>query len=253
MTKSKLRTAGVVITRSKEGNEEFALKLRRAGFDPIPVDTISLEPPRDWNAVDAYLRSLGSFDWVVFTSPTGARYFGTRMKELNLRIPWEGKPKVATVGQQTSRALSEIGVRTDFTPSEFTTGILGEELPWRSGERVLLLRADTSDRGLVGRLARRGFKIEEAAIYRTVRGRGSNQSIGDANLIVFASPSAVRGFCELVDSNELGRLKRLKTLCIGPVTESAARENGFLDTATPETYTLDAVVDEIRRLTGIHA
>jgi uroporphyrinogen III methyltransferase/synthase len=248
LTSLKPRSVGVVITRSREGNEELAMRLKLIGLDPITVDTISLAPPSDWNDVDRLLSQLRAFDWVVFTSPSGAKYFGTRMRVLSLPLPWEGSPRVAAVGQQTARALSSLGVKPDFIPSSYTTRVLGEELPAEKGARILLLRSDIADRGLANRLAERGFSVEEAAIYRTLPVMGPSPKIKDANLIVFASPSAVKGFCALVTDDELRMLKRLKAVCIGPVTESAARESGFLNTTRPESFTLDAVVREITRL-----
>lgn len=253
MNTNALRSSAVVITRSREGNRELARKIRQIGLEPIAVETISLAPPSDWKEVDLLLRRLRTFDWVVFTSSTGVRYFRDRMRSLSLRLPWEGSPRVAAVGKQTAHALSRIGVETDFVPSGYTTRILGEELPAEVGGSVLLLRAQIADRGLSRRLAERGFRVEEAAIYRTLPAKGPGPRIAEAGMVVFASPSAVRGFCAAMTEEELRTAKKLKAVCIGPVTESAARENGFLNTTRPESYTLDAVVSEIARLSSASA
>lgn len=248
MTPQKSGSLGVVITRSKEGNEELAGKLKAAGLDPIPVDTISLAPPADWGEVDGFLHRLDAFEWVVFTSPSGAKYFAARTKALSLPMPVRGRPRFAAVGERTARALSGIGVRPDFVPSSYTTNALGDELPAMPGASVLLLRADIAEPGLAKKLVARGFRVEEAAIYRTLGGGGLSPRVKDASLIVFASASAVRGFCAQVPEEELRRAKGLRAVCIGPVTESAARESGFVNTIKPETYTLDAVVQKVARL-----
>jgi uroporphyrinogen-III synthase len=198
--------------------------------------------------VDRLLWALGDFDWLVLTSSTGVEFFGARMRFLSLRLPWKGNPRVAAVGRQTARALSDLGVNVDFVPSVYATSVLGEELPAKEGASVLLLRADVADGGLPRRLAERGFKVEEGAIYRTVSAGRESPEIRDADMIVFASPSAVRSFCESRTEEELWSLKKLKVVCIGPVTEAAARERGFLDTTKPGSYTLDAVVSEVARL-----
>jgi uroporphyrinogen-III synthase len=44
------------------------------------------------------------------------------------------------------------------------------------------------------------------------------------------------------------RLQRLRTICIGPVTAATAKENGFAKTIIPNSFTLDAVIDELVRL-----
>ena len=218
------------------------------GLDPITVDTISFAPPSDWSEVDRLLGRLGAFDWVVFTSSSGVKYFGARMKALSLKLPWKGNPRVATVGQQTARALSNFGVETDFVPSSYTTATLGKELPAEKGDSVMLLRSDIADPRLATRLVERGFRVEEAAIYRTRSIEGPSPRIKDADLIVFASPSAVKSFCALLAEDELRTLQGLRVVCLGPVTESAARESGFLNTTKPESFTFDALVQEITRL-----
>lgn len=248
MTALKPRPLTVVITRSQAGNEELARRLKLAGVHPISVDTITIAPPIDWMEVDRLLRNLPDFDWVVFTSSTGAKHFGNRMKALSLKLPWVGRPRIAAVGQQTAKALSGVSVEPDFVPSKYTTSTLGEELPAENGERVMLLRSDIADPRLADKLVDRGFIVEETAIYRTLPAKGPNPKIKDADLIVFASPSAVKSFCSLVAEEELRNVKRLRAVCIGPVTESAARERGFSNTTTPESFSLDAVLGEIARL-----
>ena len=247
------RPVSVVITRSQEENEKLARRLRRAGLEPVPVDTISFAPPDSWDEVDRALRDLASFDWLAFTSSSGVEYFGRRAKSLSLELPWKGKPKVAAVGEHTATALSGLGLKADFVPSRFTTENLGEELPGRAGDRVLLLRSEEANPVLEAKLGERGFRVQETAVYRTLPVRRSNIKIKKADMIVFASPSAVRSFCSLVTEEELREMRRLRTICIGPVTESAAREMGFVNTSVPETFTIDAVVDEIGRLSQSHA
>lgn len=248
MTLTKQRAAGVLITRSREGNEELAEKLRQAGLEPISVETISLAPPSDWKEVDGLLGGLGGFDWVVFTSPTGAKYFEARMNALSFSLSLQERPKVAAVGRKTAEALARAGLKVDFVPSVYTTAHLGRELPAGKGEKVLLLRADIADPALSKSLRERGVEIEEAAIYRTLPGRESSSRLSGADVVVFASPSAVRGLCSMVKEDELERLRSLTAVCIGPVTEAAARVNGFAKTVVPEDYTLDSVVSEVRRL-----
>ncbi len=242
------RPLSVLITRSKEGNDELAKKLKLQGLEPIAVDTISTSPPANWDSVDHVLMSLDSYHWLVLTSPTGVEYFGERMRVLSLHVPWAGRPKVAAVGERTALSLSRMGVKVDFVPSAYTTRTLGNELPAAAGERILLLRSDIADPRLREVLAGRSFQVDEAPIYRTLPVNEPVPRVSDADIIIFASPSAVKSFCSLVDEEGLGTLRGRKAVCIGPVTESAARDEGFADTCHPESFTIDGVVEEIARL-----
>ena len=110
-----------------------------------------------------------------------------------------------------------------------------------------MLRTDIADSRLSDALTRRGFEVEGRAVYRTLAVSRRFEEIPEFDLVVFASPSAVKALCQVVSESELRRLRTKKLFCIGPVTADAARENGFLDIVVPEVHTIDALVDEVRR------
>jgi uroporphyrinogen-III synthase len=239
----------VVLTRSREGNAELAAKLEGLGFSPVAVDTLVFSPPSDWSQVDSLIGRLTSFDWLLLTSATGVRFFAQRANRQGLAVPWSGKPSIAAVGPKTASALAALGLKTEFVPSSYRISALANELPSTNGLRVLLLRADIADGDLVGRLQERGFDVEASPIYSTATSNATRpKNLLGARFVVFASPSAVRGFCSRLRPEELSELRKARALCIGPVTEAAAKEHGFTDTVLPPVYTLDAVVEELARL-----
>lgn len=149
-------------------------------------------------------------------------------------------------------ALSKMGAATVFTPSSYLTRRLAEELPGNSGRRVLLLRADIADPAMSEELRGRGFDVKELAIYRTeYGGKGAEVQLEGADLIVFASPSSVEGFCQLVSSGELESSRKMRVVCIGPVTAKAARAHGFGHVITPKVQTFDSLVERILELNGV--
>lgn len=250
------RTWRVVITRSRRGNAALAEMLRAGGFSPVPVDTLEFAPPEDWTKVDARLTSLQEFHWLLFTSATGARFFLERMKRLSLKLPWQGRPAVAAVGEGTASALRKEGVRVEFVPSTFTAQSLAEQLPRGRGGDVLILRAEEGDPEMVPILERDGFKVTDLAIYRTSPlvggGEDAGRAVRGADAIVFASPSAVEAFAASLDppvaASPLAR--SLPAFCIGPVTASAARERGFERVLTPETHTLESLLQCLSAAAG---
>ncbi len=236
-----------MITRSKEGNDELAERLNSMGYEPISIDTLTFLPPLDWSQVDEALKSLSNFDWVVFTSATGVKFFIERMKALRLQLPWNDKPRVAAVGERTSKTLSEIGVDVGFIPSRYLSKSLGEELPSREGKTVLLLRADIADPVLGNLLHERGFRVHEHPIYRTTHPTHETERLMGADAVTFASASAVDGFCRALPDEELACLKEKRAFCIGPVTAEAAKQHGFRKTVVPNVYTFDALLEVIGR------
>jgi uroporphyrinogen-III synthase len=246
------RITKVVITRSRKGNAELARNLKAVGFEPIQIDTIEFHPPEDWSSVDASLKSLGEFDWLFLTSPTGAEFFAQRMKALSLAVPWGGKPEVAAVGEKTKAALEKEGIKVGFVPSAYLTSALAEQLPRGLGKRILILRADIGDPEVVATLKRAGFRVTDLSVYRTSSTKPEEEeamepALRDADAIVFASPSAVEAFMKRLDPDVAASAltKRLLAVCIGPVTAKAARERGFDRIIAPKIHTIESLVEEL--------
>lgn len=240
-----------LVTRSHEGNAELVPKLKALGIETVPLDILQFLPPEDWSHVDISLSRLHAYDWLLFTSPTGVRFFAQRMGLLGHTMMWDGPPKVGAVGERTAAALTGHGARVDFTPARFLTVQLARELPGPAG-RVLMLRSDIADKKTVDLLKYRGFTVEDLTIYRTKR-----KPIGDpaplvaADLVVFGSPSAVESLCAQLSPNDLLKIVSKPAACIGPVTAEAARKRGFLHVIQPESQTFDALVDSIGRLARV--
>ena len=242
----------VLVARSREGNRELARKLTGIGLRAMTLSTLSFEEPEDWSSVDVQLRDLDSFDWLVFTSTTGVRFFAKRLKELRLGLPSGARPKVAAVGEKTAKRLVEEGIRVNFVPRKYLTSALGSQLPSGNGRRVLLLRADIANKELVATLKRRGFEVTDVAVYHTRVFRGPSRSAERfrvADVVVFASPSEVEGFLAKVPTSVATSVQaRAVAACIGPVTAGAARRAGFGKIVTPSKQTIDSLLHEIRRL-----
>jgi len=60
----------IVITRPAEKARRLAERLRSLGAVPIEFPTVRIEPA-EAGPLDAALRALDSFDWIVFTSANG--------------------------------------------------------------------------------------------------------------------------------------------------------------------------------------
>lgn len=235
----------IVITRSREGNAELAPKFEAMGLRVVSMDLLSFISPESWAEVDSRLARLRSFDWLVFTSSTGVRFFAERMRSLGLPLTRGTRPKVGAVGEGTASALSAEGLIADFIPRRYLTRELAEQLPEPAG-RVLLLRTDRAEKEMVSTLTSRGFSVEDVVIYRTrVREPQELSQLFDADIVVFGSPSAVEALCSGVPSEVLSRVTARTAACIGPVTAAAARRYRFNEVLEPRLNTFDSLVEKI--------
>jgi uroporphyrinogen III methyltransferase / synthase len=244
-----LKKANVVLARSKEGNDDLRQRLEGIGFPLVSVETIEHLPPDDWSPVDSALEGLRSYDWVGLTSPRAADLFAERLHSLGMK-PRGMRPRFAAVGGTTAARLRSHGFEVSFVPEEYLVSELGAGLPAEFGRRVLLLRADIADKKLVAALSKRGFEVTDIALYRTrsAPGEGGMRSLGRGDVVVFASPSEVRGFTKKAEAAAvLPALARATALCIGPVTAEAARVAGFRRVVTSRVHTVSALAHEVER------
>ncbi|MFW6357199.1 MAG: uroporphyrinogen-III C-methyltransferase [bacterium] len=245
---------GVVVTRAREQASELAVLLENQGACTIEFPTISITPLDDEGAA-AGVSQAGSFDWVVFTSVNGVKFFWKYLADQNLDTRILGSCNVAAIGPATADALRERGIRPDFVPHKYVAehvvqGLL--ELGVK-GKRVLIPRAEKAREILPEELGRAGAEVRILPVYRTGLVQQSGEELlaqleeGTIQVITFTSSSTVENFFQLVEPEQLKpHLKQgVKLACIGPVTGKTLEGFGFTaDIQSPE-YTIPGLVEAI--------
>lgn len=242
----------VLITRPRAQAEGMARRLSELGAEVITFPAIAIQPPADWGSLDAALDNIKDFDWLIFTSVNGVRYFCQRLRERHLDVRSLAGLKIAAIGPATASALEERGLFPDWQPGEYVAEAMAAGLgPKLKGKRVLLPRADIARPFLATELNRQGAKVKEIAVYRTVKSAGNNNAVlellaaGKITAVTFTSSSTVRYFLELLGGQAAALMRRVDVFCIGPVTAATAREAGLAVTATAREYTEAGLVEAI--------
>src|SRR5690349_12683691 len=108
----------VLVPRTKEQAASVSERLRSYGAVPQVVPTIAVEPPRAPQQVERAIQGLvtGRFQWIAFTSANAVRAVRERFEEYGLDARAFAGVKVAAVGEQTSKALLDFGIRPDLVP-----------------------------------------------------------------------------------------------------------------------------------------
>jgi uroporphyrinogen III methyltransferase / synthase len=226
----------VVVTRATEQAHELAHSLEALGADVLLLPTVSFAAVEDSRALDAEIRRLAEFDWILFTSQNAVRFFSQRINELGLRVSalQAPRPLVAAVGPATAVAATSEGFRVDTVPKNHSGEALAQELWSAIGDRkVLLPRSDRADDRLPNALREAGAKVTEVVAYRTAAPDSLDAQIlkrirdAEVDAIVFASPSAFRFLSKCIGAADLAELSnRLQFAAIGPTTARALREDG---------------------------
>ncbi|OWY61767.1 hypothetical protein B7486_62035, partial [cyanobacterium TDX16] len=185
---------------------------------------------------------LDSYDWVVLTSPNGARRLLAELPDARAL----GGVSVAAIGPGTAAALAEGNVRADLVPERFVAESLLAALPSpppdRTG-RVLLARAAVARDVLPDGLRAAGWEVDVVEAYRTVPATPDPVGLDVAHLadvVTFTSSSTVTSFLEMT----AGWLPPT-VACIGPVTAATAREAGLDVDVEAEVHTVAGLVDAL--------
>ncbi|MGH7558804.1 MAG: uroporphyrinogen-III synthase [Gemmatimonadota bacterium] len=217
----------VLLTGSRPGPVGRLLEGR--GAVPLAVPTIAIRALQG-DPLDGALRRAEECDWIVVTSPNGARLVLERLAELGLDTP--SRPRWAAVGPRTRKTLVAAGVTIAAEPAERIGAAIPDAMGDVEGACVLLLRSAAAADDLPRLLAQRGARVEDVAAYEIVEGPEESRGPLDLALavgldaVVFTSGSTVRGFARLV-GDPPAVLSRARVVCIGPVTARAAREAGL--------------------------
>lgn len=237
----------VLVTRTSEQAGEFNSVLERYGAIPVSVPTIKTVAPPDRKPLDRAIKRLSMYDWVVFTSANGVRYFFERLEKLGLDLRELKGVKICAIGPRTERAITDLRIRVDLTPKKFVAESIIESLGPRKirGKRFLLPRAMVAREVLPKEVRRLGGKIDVVPSYKTVRPRKNAAELrklfaaGGVDVVTFTSSSTVSNFAAMFRKGELpGLLEGVKVACIGPITANTAKGLGLTVDVMPRSYTI---------------
>jgi uroporphyrinogen III methyltransferase/synthase len=249
----------ILVTRSRSQMSVLSEKIRELGGEPLEFPVIRITPPARQDLLDQALRSLGRYDWVIFTSANGVNRFFLRLRELGIDIRSMHKAKVAAIGPKTAEPLLERGIQVELLPDEYRAESLVEALRphVKPGEHILLPRADIARKVLADELAALGCEVTEVDAYATrIDAENAGEVVGPLkegviHVITFTSSSTVRNFLQAVRTVEPdvhSLLARSHIVCIGPVTAQTPKEAGLTVDAVADTYTIDGLLEAIKKL-----
>jgi uroporphyrinogen III methyltransferase/synthase len=237
----------VVVTRAAEQAGEFSDKLRSLGADVIEMPVISLTAPLDCGPLDHAIAELEQYDWLIFTSVNGVRFFMDRLDQSgrdlrNLRA------RICTIGPATRAAVEALHLKVDKMPVAFVAESLAAsfEPAEIAGKRVLLPRAAVARDLIPTELGKMGAHVDVVEAYRNVVPEGVFAFQRKPDWVTFTSSSTVKNFLTLVGPQAL---EGTRIASIGPVTSDTLRMHGLTVDVEARTYTLDGLLEAILEAT----
>lgn len=243
-----LRGKRVLVTRARAQAHELVTRLQELGAIPIVFSVIHIVPPTDnYAALDAALRQLATFDWVVFTSVNGVVHVWERLAVLGLPAGAFERVRLAAIGPATVAALMARGLHAAVVPEHYVAEALLEALPHPAGQRFLLPCADLARDTLRVGLQAAGAEVIEVPAYSTVLAEPSPEALAavqtGVDVLTFTSSSTVRNFVEQVGQSTAQALAApARVVAIGPITAATAREFGLRVDVVATEHTIAGLV-----------
>jgi len=225
----------VVVTRALEQSEPLADALRDAGAEAVLLPVVAFGPPDSFAELDDFLKSVGEYDWVFFTSQNALRAVQDRCAALGLALSQTLKDSmIAAVGPATTDAIRAAGLPVAYVSHVHRGDALAEELASEvAGRRVFLPRSDRANPEAIDALVHHGAKVRGVVAYKTIPRDADAQRVQQTLLqpsvdaLLFFSPSAVHHLCEILGASRFRDLSVQSILvAIGPITEKALRAEG---------------------------
>ncbi len=242
----------ILVTRAREQASALSEQIEELGGEALEAPMISVREPEDkaplYNAID----NIESYDWIVFTSVNGVKFFFNEMKNLKRDIRSLGQTKICAIGPKTKALLEEKGLFVEAMPEVFRAEAVAEILKEKMVKpgKILLPRSNIGRDVLVNELQKLGHTVDDVVCYETVRSDFAGNTLKerlmdkDIHLITFTSSSTVKNFMELIN-NDLSLVKGVDIASIGPITSKTAKDLGLTVDIEADSYTINGLVEAI--------
>jgi uroporphyrinogen III methyltransferase/synthase len=248
----------IVVTRAREQASGFLRMLETLGAEAIEFPTIEVRPPESWRPLDRAIENLAGYDWLIFTSVNGARFFLDRLQFSGKDIRDLKGIRIGVIGPKTAGVWERMGIRPDLMPGEYRAEAVVDAFKQAGirGAKILIPRAARAREVLPDELRKAGARVDVVHAYQTIcpdhdTGRVRELLMkGAIDMVTFTSSSTVSNFVKMfeADGNLLQEwMKQAAVACIGPITAKTAQKNNFKVSIIPPEYTIESLVEEIMR------
>jgi uroporphyrinogen III methyltransferase/synthase len=246
----------IIVTRARQQASEFSKRLGELGANAIEFPTIEVVPPDDWSDLDKALSHIQGYDWVVFTSVNGVRFFLDRLRASGRDLRALGDIRIATIGPKTAEMWRRFYVEPDLVPEEYRAEAIVEGFR-RLGitkAKVLIPRAREARKVLPDQVSKMGLDVDVVTTYKTVRPAHDVEPVremlsqGQIHMVTFTSSSTVKNFVSMFEQDKdrlMDWMQRVAIACIGPITAQTAHDLGFSVDVMPKEYTIEALVNAV--------
>ena len=245
----------IAVTRAREQSPELAAKLSALGAEVVELPLITISKEIDLHVLADALTELGGYDWIVFTSANGVRYFLEEFYRVFDDVRSLGLLRFAAIGDTTAAAIREHHLKIECQPKVATAADLAAALIATGSldsAKLLVITGNQNRDDLVINLEAAGAIVDRLQVYKTEQtDLAADPAAADfrahgADAILFASSSAVQSFVDQAAALKLTKdAKRPLAGSIGPQTSETMKKVGMPIDFIAKMPSLDALVEAL--------
>ncbi len=133
MTKAPLAGRRIALTRPAASSADWRARLETLGAEVVELPLISVSKDVNLHTLNEVFQELGGYEWIIFTSVNGVRYFFEEFHRVYDDIRAFGLMRIAVVGEATAAAVREQHLRVELQPKKANAEELAKALIEREG------------------------------------------------------------------------------------------------------------------------
>lgn len=245
----------IAITRPREQAAEWRAQLEAQGAEVIELPLIQVTKHYDKQTLVEVFAELTQYEWLIFTSANGARFFFEEFLKGFDDIRALGLVRIAVVGEATAEVVRNLHLRVDLQPKKANAEELAQAMIERESidsAKVLVVTGNRNRETLVEKLHEARAIVDTLPLYKTEETDLSADPVaGDfrakgADAILFASPSAAQSFFDQAAALKLAaKAKRPLAGSIGATTTAAMKQLGLPVDFEAAQANLDSLVEAL--------
>lgn len=249
----------VLVTRAAHQAGKLSEGLCALGAEPVEVPVLEIRPPASFEPLDAALRQLDSYDWLILTSTNAVRALAERAAALGIALSQPSRLQVAAIGDATASAARKAGLQVAFVPEAYVAeslveGLLQSLQRQTFRQRILLARAAVARDVIPDALRSAGVEIDVVDAYRNVLHEAAPDQLRKVVAVgldaaTFTSSSSATHLAEAARAAGVAwPLAGVPAVSIGPITSHTLRDLSWEPAAEANPSGIPGLIAAVERV-----
>ena len=250
----------VLVTRAAGQASRLSEGLRALGATPVEVPILEIRPPKTFDHLNAALRNVHRYDWLILTSANAARALSERAARLGIALDRTAMLKVAAVGPATASEARKAQLAVALVPSSYLAeGLLASLGKQTTGKRVLIVRAAVARDVIPDALRAAGAEVDVVEAYRNVMPESAPEQLREAlkqkiDAATFTSSSSVTHLKEAAEKAGIAfPFAGVPAISIGPITSQTLRDHNWEPAPEAAPSDIPGLIDAVQRFFRNHS